>query len=265
MSSSYKRKEKFNRSLDKDFTMDYRTDTTVNVNNAFNVKRNWLPTDVAQITPMTESQGKLCYAFSEGRHIVGCGSSGSGKSFLSMYLSLCVVLDHSSRQDHIILVRSAVPTRDLGYLPGNLEDKQLVYELPYIEIAHELLGKESAYDDLKKTGVIKFCTTSFIRSLSFHNAIIIIDEAQNMTFHELNSVVTRLGKESRLIVIGDTKQTDLTTHRSSSNVSGFATFLDVASTMSAFDIVEFTYKDIVRSDFVKSWIMAVENTVQGKV
>lgn len=174
-------------------------------------------------------------------------------TFLAFYLALSEVLTH--RQNRIIIVRSAVPTREIGYLPGDLEDKVAQYELPYHDILYELLGRRSSYKDMKDAGLIEFQTTSFVRGLTWDHAIVILEEAQNMTFHEIDNIMTRIGQDTRVIVTGDTKQTDLDGSKRL-GAEGMSRAMQAFSNMKRCACVEFTVHDIIRSDFVKSWIMA---------
>lgn len=220
--------------------------------------RSWSFHNIAHIKPLTDTQKEMFERFAEGHHVVAYGSAGTGKTFIALYLALTEILHPASRRKKIILVRSAVPTRDLGYLKGTLEEKIAIYEQPYISVLYELVGRPSTYEDMKKEGLIEFCTTSFVRSLTWSNALIIIDEGQSMTFHEINSVITRLGENSRLIFLGDLAQNDLINKKQ--EVSGMARFLSIAEHIEEIKIVHFTHEDIVRSPFVKSWIIASENT-----
>ena len=153
----------------------------------------------------------------------------------------------------MIIVRSVVPTREIGFLPGDLNDKVSVYETPYKDICAELIGRSSTYDDMKEAGIVQFMPTSFIRGLTWDNAIVVVDECQNMTFHEINSIVTRLGQNSRIIFTGDTNQTDLRPVD-----CGMTKMLSVVDNIETFAKVKFTTDDIVRSNIVKSWIVAAE-------
>lgn len=222
-------------------------------------RKRWTQHDLKTVKPLTSNQEELFHAWYNGLNICAHGSAGTGKSFLSLFLALSSIFDRRD-QNRIIIVRSVVPTRDIGFLPGTLEEKTALYEMPYIDICHELVGKHSTYQDMKDAGVIEFVTTSFIRGLTWDNAIIIVDEAQNMTFHELNSIMTRVGNNSRLIVNGDVVQTDLVDAKRTGNVCGMNRFLSVIKNMKEFTTINFTHHDIVRSDFVKSWIIASERT-----
>ena len=214
-------------------------------------RKHWSLHDLKEIKPLTDNQAKMFRDFSNGHHIVADGSAGTGKSFLACYLALVELLERTNNYDRIIIIRSAVPTRDVGFLPGTLEEKAAMYELPYADIFAELLGKASSYQDLKDAKKVEFCTTSYVRGLTWDNAIVIMDESQSATFHEINSVMTRIGKNTRLIVAGDVPQTDL---RKKGEVSGLDQFIYVAKEMKYFSVIHFTYADIVRSEFVKEWI-----------
>ena len=206
---------------------------------------------LTDITPLTPAQRAVITGYDQGFHLATYGSAGTGKSFLATYLGLRDVFNPRSTPDRLILVRSAVPTRDLGFLKGTLEEKLSVYEAPYVSLVDELLAQPGAYAQLYDDGVIEFVSTSFVRSLTWNNAVVFLDEAQNMTFHELNSVVTRLGSNSRLIVSGDMVQDDL-----GRGQSGLQTFLRVASRISEFRLISFGRDDIVLSSFVRDWIVA---------
>lgn len=214
--------------------------------------------DLISLKALNEAQAIMIRSYFEGNHIIADGSAGTGKTFLSMWLALNSILSKDEHQDKIILVRSAVPSREIGFLPGSAEEKLEPYELPYKDIFAHVLDKYSAYDDLKASHKVSFMPTSFIRGLTWDNAIIIIDELQNLTFHEINSILTRVGTNSRIIACGDYQQSDL--NHKKYDTTGIKDFLTVAKNMKEFDIVSFTKYDIVRSDFVKSWICAMEDS-----
>lgn len=203
-----------------------------------------------KITPRTENQERMFKAWNSNNHICAHGSAGSGKTFLSMYLALNSILDGD--YDKLIIVRSILPTRDVGFLPGSLEEKIAIYENPYRDILHSLSSDPHCYDHMKDDGVIEFVTTSFIRGLTWDKSIILVDEGENLNWHEIDSVMTRVGLGSRVMFIGDMVQTDLT---SKTDKSGMSRFLRVIDRMSCFDTIVFGTDDIVRSEFVKSWII----------
>jgi len=216
-------------------------------------RKNWSVHDLKTIKPLTPHQDELFHAFFNSDHICAHGTAGTGKTYLAFYLALNEILNPKTPQNRIIVVRSVVPTRDIGFLPGDLSEKVAVYETPYKDICSELIGRSSSYDDMKEAGIIQFMPTSFVRGLTWDNAIVIVDECQNMSFHEINSVVTRLGQSSRIIFTGDTNQTDLRPVE-----CGMEKLLKVANNVQKFAMVEFNHHDIVRSDIVKSWIIATE-------
>ena len=222
-------------------------------------KKTWSIHDVRNIQPLTENQEDLFHAFYNGNHICTHGAAGTGKTFLAMYLALCEIFKKETPQDNIIIVRSAVATRDIGFMPGTLEEKMAFYETPYRDICVELLGRPASYDNLKEAGKVTFMPTSYVRGLTWDNAIVVIDEGQNMTFHEINSIMTRLGENSKIIFTGDLVQTDL--RKSHNDKSGMDDFIKIASRMDEFATIAFTHNDIVRSNFVKSWIMACDEVV----
>jgi phosphate starvation-inducible protein PhoH len=219
-------------------------------------RKHWSPHDIRAIRPITDHQRDLFVQYGQGDNVLAIGSAGTGKTFLSLYLALQDVLNPINTLKQVIIVRSAVSTRDLGFLPGSEAEKISVYETPYRDIVNDLVGYNAAYDQMKDAGIIKFMPTSFVRGLTWDDAIIIIDECQNLTFHEIHSVITRAGDGSRIIFAGDIGQNDLITKKN--DQSGFTQFINIARSMKEFSEVMFTSDDIVRSAFVKSWIMACE-------
>ncbi len=197
-----------------------------------------------EIEPLTQNQ---LIAFDSERHMLLHGVAGTGKTFISCYLAFDDMV--KGQYEKLILIRSAVPTRDIGFLPGNEKEKSAIYEAPYKDIAVELFQRGDAYEILKTKGIVHFMTTSFIRGVTLRDAVIIVDECQNMTFHELDSIITRVGQNCRVIFCGDFRQSDL-------NKNGFKDFVRILKAMESFDLIDFEIKDIVRSDFVKSYITA---------
>lgn len=203
--------------------------------------------DIARIKPLTDNQKK---AFDSEKNLVMCGSAGTGKSFLACYFAVSELSTYN--YNNIVLIRSAVPSRDMGFLPGTDKEKSKVYELPYYEIFGELLGRRDAYEILKQKDVLQFTTTSYLRGLTFRGSFIIVDECQNLEFKELDTIITRVGEDCRIIFCGDFKQRDLKT-------SGMNKFLDVLGHMQQdFDIIEYTTDDIVRSGLVARYLKTVE-------
>ena len=210
---------------------------------------------LVNIEPVTENQERAFDHFNKDYNLILSGSAGSGKTFLSMYLALKSVLSKESMYDKLTIVRSVVPTRDIGYLPGTQEEKEQVYILPYVAIADELFQDKNAYEKLSAQGNLQFITTSYIRGVTLRNTIVLVDEMQNMSWHELSSVITRLGENCRVIFSGDYKQSDLSSVKER---QGLVKFLEVLDEMVKFKKVEFGWKDIVRSSIVKDFIITCE-------
>jgi predicted ribonuclease YlaK len=223
------------------------------VSNSLKIKLDHLKTFDA----LTENQQKFFDAYKRGDYFIGLfGSPGVGKTFLAMYRGLEEVLDRSNPFKQIVVVRSAVQVRDQGFVPGSLDEKMEIYETPYKEISETLFGRSDAWDRLKEQGYARFISTTAIRGISIDDAIILVDESQSMTFHELSSVISRVGHRSKIIFIGDLKQNDLI--KSKNDVSGLKEFLNVARHMNEFSEITFTPDDIVRSSLVKSFIVACD-------
>jgi len=223
------------------------------VSNSLKIKLDHLKTFDA----LTNNQQKFFDAYKTGDYFIGLfGSPGVGKTFLAMYRGLEEVLDKTNPFKQVVVVRSAVQVRDQGFVPGTLDEKMEIYETPYKEICETLFGRPDAWDRLKEQGHARFISTTAIRGISIDDAIILVDESQSMTFHELSSVISRVGHRSKIIFIGDLKQNDLI--KSKNDVSGLKEFLNVARHMTEFTEITFTPDDIVRSSLVKSFIVACD-------
>jgi len=206
-------------------------------------------------SPLTNNQKVFFDAYKRGDYFIALhGVAGTGKTFIALYKSLEEVLDKSNPFNKIIVVRSAVQSREIGHLPGDVTEKMVIYQQPYRQICDTLFGRKDAWDRLEEQGHVEFISTSFIRGMSFDDAIIIVDEMQNMTYEEIDTVMTRVGYRSKIIWCGDYRQTDLNKKRN--DVSGILKFFDIAYHMSAFTKIEFTADDIVRSSLVKDYILA---------
>jgi phosphate starvation-inducible protein PhoH len=227
------------------------------IDNSFSLRR---------IQPMTESQQDVFNAFEEGYNLVLCGSAGTGKTYISLYLALSELIkrDKAAKDSpkKIIIIRSTVSSRDVGFLPGTLKEKMAVYEDPYRGVFAELFGRGDAFEILKAKGIVEFCSTSFLRGTTINDAFIILDEFQNAGVGELETVITRVGKNSKIFFCGDWAQNDLI--RSKWDVSGLPYFMKIIEKMQEFDIIEFGIEDIVRSGIVKSFIIA-KSEVDGDI
>jgi len=209
------------------------------------------------IKPITDNQKQAFEDFYDDQNLLLTGSAGTGKTFIACYLGLSEILQRPEVYDSLTIVRSVVPTRDMGFIPGKVHEKQQVYEMPYTAIFQELSLDDDRrfYDRLKSEGLVNFISTSFIRGHTLKNSIIIVDEIQNMNFNELWTVITRVGKNCRIIFCGDIKQNDLYNQRQE---SGFKNFFKILNSMESFSTTEFNINDIVRSDMVKEFIATAD-------
>lgn len=220
-------------------------------NNTMNIRFD----DLLEYHPITDNQAKAYKAWGNGYNLVLAGSAGTGKTFMGMYLGMRAVLDPNTPYDRLVIVRSMVPTRDMGFLPGTKQEKEDAFLAPYKSIAHELFNDPGSWGKAVSTKKMEFTSTSYIRGLTLDNCIILVDEMQNLNFHELDSVTTRVGKDSRLIFSGDYRQSDFTREN---DREGIVKFLTIVEQLKKFEIVNFGWEDIVRSDFVRDYIMTKE-------
>jgi phosphate starvation-inducible PhoH-like protein len=207
--------------------------------------------ELRTISALTENQSRVLRS---DEHKVMHGSAGTGKTFLGVYQALEAIT--ANEYNKLVIIRSTVSTRDIGFMPGNEEEKAKMYERPYVPIVNELFNRGDAYPILKQKGTISFEITSFLRGTTFNDCFILVDEIQNMNYHELDTVMTRIGKNCKIILCGDYKQTDL-------KDSGVRKFLEIVKSMQSFQFTEFTRDDIVRSGFVKEYIIAKEEYEEG--
>jgi len=211
------------------------------------------------IEPITDNQKRFFDSYKEGKHIVAYGTAGTGKTFITLYNALSEILDDKTPYERIYLVRSLVSTREIGFLPGDHEDKADIYQIPYKNMVKYMFQMpsdadfEMLYGNLKAQESIKFWSTSFIRGTTLDNAIVIVDEFQNLNFHELDSIITRIGENSKIMFCGDASQTDLI---KTNDRNGIVDFMNILRKMPSFDIIEFDINDIVRSGLVKEYIIA---------
>ena len=220
------------------------------------------------IEPLTHNQQVFFDEWDKGQMIYASGVAGTGKSFIALYKALKDVLNDYTPYEKIYIVRSLVATREIGFLPGDHEDKSSLYQIPYKNMVQSMFempddaSYEMLYDNLKAQETISFWSTSFIRGTTLDNAIVIIDECQNLNFHELDSIITRVGRNTRIIFSGDYYQSDL---NKETDKNGILDFMNIMEVMNNFTTVEFGWADIVRSDFVRDYIMTKEMVERGKL
>lgn len=205
--------------------------------------------------PITDNQINAFRHYENNNHLVLYGCAGTGKTFIAMYLGLREILSGQSHHRKLILIKTAQPTKQIGHLPGTEKQKMEAYEAPYRVICSQLFGRDDAYEVLKQKGIIEFHGTSFLRGSTIDNAIIVVDEVQNQSYQELRTVITRPGDHSKIILCGDTKQDDLTSERYKEE-SGFRKALQVFNEMDSVKTIQFGIDDIVRSGFVRDYIIA---------
>ena len=214
------------------------------------------------IKPLTPSQEKVFDAWEKQKNMFLFGCAGTGKSFVTMYLALRDILDEKTPYNKLYVVRSLVPTREIGFLPGDHEDKANLYQIPYKNMVRFMFEMpddpsfEMLYANLKAQDTVSFWSTSFIRGTTIDNSIVLVDESENLNFHELDSIITRLGVNSRIIFAGDAAQTDLTKAHEKTGIMDFKKIID---DMDEFESIEFGIDDIVRSGLVKSYLISKMN------
>ena len=214
------------------------------------------------IEPLTSNQERVFKSYSEGKHLVLHGAAGTGKTFISLYLALQQVLDEGNPYEKVYMVRALEPTREIGFLPGDHEDKSNLYQIPYKNMVKYMFEMpddtafDFLYDNLRTQETISFWSTSFIRGTTFDNSVIIVDEFSNLNFHELDSIITRIGQNCRIIFSGDVAQSDLVKNNER---TGILDFLQIIQSMPSFDSVEFGIDDIVRSGLVREYLIAKMN------
>ena len=213
---------------------------------------------MVKVKPITDNQKLVFNEYKEGQNLFLHGAAGTGKTFVSLYLGLRDVLKNETAYERVVVVRSLIPTREIGFLPGDEEDKAALYQVPYSNMVQFMFKQPNEqafnmlYDRLKAQGSFYFLSTSFLRGLTFDNSIIIVDECQNLNFHELDTIITRVGQDSKIIFCGDFMQTDLT---KMNERNGLHDFLRILEEMKQFNCVEFDIGDIVRSGFVRDYLI----------
>ena len=221
------------------------------------LKVNYSVNDLRRFEPLTENQSILEELYLNQKNIICDGVAGVGKTFAALNLMLFDLLETETKYNQIVIVRSAVTTRDIGHLPGTEDEKMAAFEAPYQQICNELFSKDKSSDNyqaLKNSGYIQFKSTSHIRGVTFRNKLILVDEVENMNYHEIKSVLTRVGEGSKIVLCGDYGQTDLI--KSKNDKSGIQRLKLVAERMENLKTVTFDKNDIVRSGFVKDFYLA---------
>ena len=214
---------------------------------------------IKDIKPLTENQGKFFEAYKEDKNVVAYGVAGTGKTFIALYNAIQDVLDSKSVYEKVCIVRSLVSTREIGFLPGDHEDKSYLYQIPYKNMVKYMFQMpddasfEMLYSNLMAQETVDFWSTSFIHGTTFDNTIILVDEFENLNFHELDSIITRVGENSKIIFCGDATQSDL---KNTQERNGIFSFMEILKNMPSFDIIEFNAGDICRSGLVKEYIIA---------
>ena len=214
--------------------------------------------NLVAIKPITDNQKIVFDEFKKNKNQFLFGAAGTGKTFCALYLAMQAVMDLKTPYEKVVLVRSLIPTREIGFLPGDEEDKAALYQVPYqnmVQFMFEMPNEQSfnnLYDRLKGQGTLYFLSTSFLRGLTFDNAIIIVDECQNLNFHELDTIITRVGQDSKILFCGDFGQSDL---QKTNEKNGLHDFLKILESMEEFNCTEFNIGDIVRSGFVRSYLI----------
>jgi phosphate starvation-inducible PhoH-like protein len=217
--------------------------------------------ELKTVTPKTVNQERVFKEFINGKNLLIHGLPGTGKSFISLYLALSEIEEYRDFNS-VTIIRSVVPSRDMGFLPGSIKEKSKVYEAPYQSICSQLYSRGDAYEILKQKGIVQFETSSFLRGLTLDNTIIIVDECQNMTYQELNTIITRVGQNSKIIFCGDYRQTDL---KWDDEREGIHMFMKILNKMPKyFSSIEFVENDIVRSGLVKDFIIK-KNLVENGI
>lgn len=212
-----------------------------------------------EVEPLTPNQELLYKSYEQNKNLVAYGCAGTGKTFITLYNALQDVLDENSPYEKIYIVRSLVATREIGFLPGDHEDKSSLYQIPYKNMVKHMFKMpddasfEMLYGNLKTQGTIGFWSTSFIRGTTLDKSIIIVDEFQNLNFHELDSIITRVGEDTKIMFCGDATQSDLV---KTNEKNGIIDFMRILRSMPSFDVIEFGVEDIVRSGLCKEYIIA---------
>jgi phosphate starvation-inducible PhoH-like protein len=206
---------------------------------------------VVSLVPLNDRQRLYIDAIRAHDQVIVCGYSGTGKTYIAATVAANM---YATKQiDRIILTRPNVSVgKDLGYLPGDLNEKFSPWAAPVLEVLMQQLGK-GVVDTGIKNGNIEMAPLSTMRGRSFKDAFIILDEAQNTSIPEIKMFLTRIGEGSKVIVNGDIKQSDI------NQQSGLSKIIHLVKKYRMdIPVIEFTVDDIVRSEICKQWIIAFE-------
>ena len=232
-------------------------------------KINYVETDDTQFTlnlnfklkhlePLTPAQKTVFQEYNKGKNLLLTGSAGTGKTYISIYLAMKELIESGTKRK-LHIIRSAQSSKDLGFLPGNIKEKTKIYEAPYIGIFADLFNRGDAYEYLKQKGIVEFHSTSFLRGLTLDDCIIIVDETQNATFQEADTIISRLGNNTKIIFAGDYKQSDLrNNYAGATTKEEILTFFNILKEMKYFSSIRFTVDDIVRGALVKEYLTVKE-------
>lgn len=223
-------------------------------------RKNFHVKDLSPVAPLNSNQESVFHSFYNDKNVFLCGTAGTGKTFLALYLAIKAVLENE--YEKLIVIRSPVATTEIGHLPGDLDEKLMVYETPYIQTFDQFFPWKNTFQNLKEIGKVLFLPTSFLRGLTFDNAIVVFDEFQNCSDHEFSTVITRMGVNSRILVCGDVRQSDLIDKR---KLPHLGKTIEIIRNMPSFDVIEFGTEDIVRSGIVKEFILARETIEQSRL
>ena len=215
-------------------------------------------TELSDIKPITDNQKEVFEQYQKGQNLFLYGVAGTGKTFVALYNALKDVLNPKSPRERVYIVRSLLPTRDIGFLPGDEEDKSYLYQVPYQNMVRFMFKQpdersfDQLYNNLRNQGTIDFLSTSFLRGVTIDNGVIIVDECQNLNFHELDTIITRVGQDTKIVFAGDIQQTDLT---KTNDRNGILDFVNIMQEMKEIECIEFGIPDIVRSGLLKSYLI----------
>jgi phosphate starvation-inducible protein PhoH and related proteins len=218
------------------------------------------PIILKKVDPRTANQEKIFDRFDEGKHLYIHGTAGTGKTYVACYLAMDAILNHGDFEE-LVIIRSAVPSRRQGFLPGNEEEKNEIFEVPYENLFTKLFDGDRPYQNLKSSNKVRFISTSYLRGITLENCVVLIEEVQNMNDGEIDTVMTRLGENCRAIICGDTAQNDLFYMHEDSCIDKLS---KVVRKMPSFSVIEMKPEDICRNGLVREWLLS-KASVQNNI